>query len=139
MTVDPVIEEAARRGVLSAWGEQQHPKVLAFNRQQAMYWLTQNDEYLTKCQGSYEPMIVTPHSANRLRGWHGMLIVVRADRMEPPPGWFEALEVASNVPGISLWTEVLPWWRWTPRSRWCRSATSWTGPSWLTTWTRSWS
>lgn len=108
MTIDPVIEEAARKGVLSAWGEQRNPKVLAFNHQQAMYWLTQNDEYLTKRQGSYAPMVVTPHSIDRIRGWRGMLIIVRADRMTPPPGWFEALEVIGSAHGISVWTEVLP-------------------------------
>ena len=106
--VHPVIADAARRAVLTVWGGQERPFVLAPRVELGRWWLVQNDEVLTKSQGSYADMIVTARSINRLRGWHGMLVILRAERSPEPSGWQEALDVISTLPGISTWTEVLP-------------------------------
>ena len=108
MTAPGKTEAEIRHEVLTAWGKQAKPMVLAPLHQMAKFWLVQNDDYLAAFQGSYERMIATENSVDRLRGWRGTLVIVIPDRAVVSSKWVEAVSLVGSAHGISTWTERLP-------------------------------
>lgn len=98
-----------RHEVLTAWGAQENPLVLAQYFRMGEYWMVHNDEFLSRGQGSYRKMITTGYGGGHgVRGYQGILVVVVGDRVQPPKHWDEVVEWINVTPGITTWTEVLP-------------------------------
>lgn len=105
---EALLDDKHRRiAVLTRWGRQPHPLVLAPNRDLGRWWLVRNDDFLSANQGSYDRMIVT--DPDRLRGFSDVLLVVLdAPRLRRPPLLVARIESVLAAIRVEQWVEVLP-------------------------------
>lgn len=98
-------EEYIRKIVLTEWGKQEFPLVIAPAVEIGKHWfINVGDDFLTN-QGSYARFIVTPASPHRLRGLRiDWAVIINASGVPWTERWSRLLQDLAPL-RCSTWTE----------------------------------